>query len=362
MALFHTTVLDNQIKALPTVDTASGAIASFNTDLTENLVDVKCQILAKQASGTPSPVNPLPITTYTEMNVSACGKNFFPSLDTETKNNFTVTNNNGVLTLSGTASATTTFSKSFSLPAGNYNLCALNSVSAGTNYRMEITKDGNQVVNAYLNSVNRNVNFTLTEYSDLIFNFYVSYNTTGGNYTLSPQITLGSGAKLVFEPYNGTTSNIPFGQTVANGVLDITTGKLRVTHGIVDLGSLNWTNVSGYAHHFNAVSGVAFKPNLTTGICSCFQIVYTSYAGMGNYTLRIENGTLTVRDDDYTSPSDLQTALSGQKLISELNTPIEIQLDSITLQALLNENNIWCDTGDTEVKYLLSVGEALRQS
>ena len=46
MAYFHTTVLDNQIKALPTVDTASGSVATFDTDMTENLVSVIAEISA----------------------------------------------------------------------------------------------------------------------------------------------------------------------------------------------------------------------------------------------------------------------------------------------------------------------------
>lgn len=60
MAYFHTTVLDNQIKAMPTVSTASGAIANFDTDLTENLVSCVCEIpkATQSGSGTPSPTNP----------------------------------------------------------------------------------------------------------------------------------------------------------------------------------------------------------------------------------------------------------------------------------------------------------------
>lgn len=365
MAMFQIYALDEQIKALPTIDTASGSIASFDTDLTENLVEVKCQIVAKQASGTPSPSNPLPITTYTEMNVLHCGKNFLPSLDTETKNGFTVTNNNGVLTLSGTAGAITTFSKSFSLPAGNYNLCALNSVSAGTNYRMEITKDGNQVVNAYLNSVNRNANFTLTECSDLIFNFIVSYNTTGGNYTLSPQITLGSGVQLTFNPYNGTTANIPFGQTVANGVLDITSGKLDIIWSAVDLGSLTWTYDSTYNRFLSNAFNIDGLPSTRTMkcLCSCYQTISDGrpLAQVPNNSIYNGGGskTLIVHDNRFTVGTDFKTAVSGQYCTYKLETPIIIQLDSITLQALLNENNIWCDTGDTEVKFLLTVGKKI---
>ena len=44
MALYHTNVLDPQIKALPTVGTAQGSVASFETDMTENLVSCVCQL------------------------------------------------------------------------------------------------------------------------------------------------------------------------------------------------------------------------------------------------------------------------------------------------------------------------------
>ena len=50
MAMFHTNVLDNQIKALPTVSTASGSVANFTTDMQENLVSCVCQ-LPYRASG-----------------------------------------------------------------------------------------------------------------------------------------------------------------------------------------------------------------------------------------------------------------------------------------------------------------------
>ena len=69
MAYFPTKVLDNQIKALPTVGTASGSIATFETDMTENLVEVECEIVYNQASGTPSPSNPLPILTFDHLDL-----------------------------------------------------------------------------------------------------------------------------------------------------------------------------------------------------------------------------------------------------------------------------------------------------
>ena len=248
MAYFHTTVLDNQIKALPTVDTVSGSIATFDTDLTENLVSVKCQIVATQSgSGTPSPSNPRPITVYTSLNLSHSGSD-----------------------------------------------------------------------------------------------------------TSNPNVT-----------------NIPFGQTVANGVLDIGSGVLTVTHGYVDLSTLNYTTTVSRLFATSGVSSVIKKPNSTTTVGNIKSSIYfpiTSSAITGplggnpspDGAMAVNPaGTLYFNNVSITTVSDFQTAMNGIILVYELETPLTIQLDSITLQALLNENNIWCDTGDTEVKYLLTVGKKI---
>lgn len=244
MALFHTTVLDNQIKALPTVDTASGSIATFDTDLTENLVEVKCQIVATQSgSGTPSPSNPRPIQTYTSLNLSHSGSD-----------------------------------------------------------------------------------------------------------TSNPNVT-----------------NIPFGQTVANGVLDITTGKLAITHKMLTLNGTTerFTNVWGAETHGYAVYKTVSE--YARGNAICDKMVYSSESrsNMPLYSFGGRAGAITtmtfILPDTITSLSDANTWLQNNNLdiVYELATPYEIQLDSINLQALLNENNIWCDTGDTEVKYLLTVGKKI---
>lgn len=245
MAYFHTTVLDNQIKALPTVGEASGSIATFDTDMTENLVEVKCQIVATQGgSGTPSPSNPRPITTYTSLNLSHSGAD-----------------------------------------------------------------------------------------------------------TSNPNVT-----------------NIPFGQTVAKGLLNVGTGKLRVTDVDVDLGSLTWYK-AGNADIFYSL-GLGGNNKASEMLCEIYDyggafsgndVAYTA----GNLKVSVYTGLdhrIYIRDDDCwsMSTSDFANYLSGKKLVYELATPIEIQLDSITLQALLNENNVWCDTnGDTSVKFLLTVGKKI---
>ena len=74
MALFHTTVVDNQIKALDTIGSASGAIATFDTDRAENLINLEVAITATQSgSGTPSPSNPRTINGFSACNQSVNG-------------------------------------------------------------------------------------------------------------------------------------------------------------------------------------------------------------------------------------------------------------------------------------------------
>lgn len=367
MAYFHTTVLDEQIKALPTVDTASGSIASFNTDLTENLVDVKCQIVAKQASGTPSPVNPLPITTYTEMNVSATGKNILDNTLLYTYSNW----NRDLVTVGDYP--TNNVNRGYALPTKNgitYTISFGISADSFPTYLYLCKTDGVTSSRLYaLTSSSFNDNkYTFTADGSM---YYLRLGSTGSETNFNNQMALCSYAQLekgttatTYEPF-GTTANIPFGQTVANGVLDIGSGKLRVTHKIVDLGTLDWTyddtSFSSWAFFYADIPDRG--GDWDSGICSKYVLTSSRYARnedkVFNFTPYIGLTKVNIRDTAYTDAVTFKTAMNGAQLVYELATPIEIQLDSITLQALLNENNIWCDTGDTEVKFLLTVGKKI---
>ena len=234
MAYFHTTVLDEQIKALPTVDTASGSVATFDTDMTENLIEVVCDIQYSQASGTPTPDNPLPITTYTSLNLSHSGAD-----------------------------------------------------------------------------------------------------------TSNPNIT-----------------NIPFGQTVAKGTLNVTTGVLEITHGVVTFNNMGFTyNAQGFFDSYKSTIGA--KTNTTALlICSCY--AYASTTPYPDLSIYQSTNRIRIRDDNYNDVTSWLSAVGNNQVVFELETPITIQLSSTQITALLNENNIWCDTnGDTEVKYILSVGKTI---
>lgn len=67
--------LADAIYSILPVDTASGAIANFNTEIGADLVDCKAYIVASQSTGTPTPSNPLPISGYTGVTISVADEN-----------------------------------------------------------------------------------------------------------------------------------------------------------------------------------------------------------------------------------------------------------------------------------------------
>ena len=64
-------MINNALFDIMPVDTASGSIASFNTELAAPLVNVSINIVATGGNGTPD--NPNPINGYTEANITANG-------------------------------------------------------------------------------------------------------------------------------------------------------------------------------------------------------------------------------------------------------------------------------------------------
>ena len=226
--------VDNIILDIMPVDTASGAIATFDTELATPLVNVKCDITATGGNGTPD--NPVPINGYTEANITA----------------------------------------------------------------------------------------------------------------------------------NGDTVTIAFGQTVYGGVLDVTRGKLHVTHEIIDLGSLSWIYSSGTYSRFyssgiaNLVKAPETADTIPNMVASSYEVTSfrVAYQQQINNVIAIteassgSHGNINVVDNNYSDAVVFKTAVSGQTLAYELATPFDIDLTPEVISAIVGVNNVYSDTnGDTTVKF-----------
>lgn len=181
------------------------------------------------------------------------------------------------------------------------------------------------------------------------------------------QIELGSTA-TDYKPYNGQTATVNFGQTVYGGVADVTNGKVTLTHGIVDLGTLDWITedsvLSGLARvSQNQVIPLGAK-YLQTPICTQFEGVYTkSYVNFNNGEIGFSNSEqspfIRARSTEIVGKTNTQikALMSGVMLCYELATPIEITTTPENLTALSGQtNNVYSDTnGDTTVEYYIEV-------
>ena len=207
--------LKGDLTALLPVNTASGAIANFDTDLSLPLVDCKANIVASQASGTPTPSTPLPITGYSSANITRCGVN--------------------LVNIEGrTITSQTTVSANFIIKKGTYAFSADMTNNNAIEGRLRIVKVSNPniyVANLAIegNATSRKTNtFTLTE--DTLCYAVANGASAGYNFLFdNVQLELGS-TPSAYHAYNEQTYAIAFGQTVYGGVLDVTNGKLTVTH------------------------------------------------------------------------------------------------------------------------------------
>ena len=148
--------------------------------------------------------------------------------------------------------------------------------------------------------------------------------------------------------YNGTTHTIPLGQTVYGGTVDCVSGVLKISEA---KDTLTWGN---YLAEY-APTGVPFKRRT-------FQLSNNAVSGSGHsFTNCIDTynvGTPStvpfyyVYDNYFYAWLPLDTASDFSiELCYELQTPQTIQLTPTQVHALLGQNNVWTDCGDTSVTY-----------
>lgn len=348
------------------IKSASGNPCSFETRFPGKLKSLLCNIVAKGGGGTPQQENP--IVGYSEVNFTRCGKNLLPPYTLSNGGGITITSNNGTYIISGTTTAYYQIiaDTSFILKAGTYTL--KNNGNVDNNLVVQLRSvDG---LTTYASSSINSDTFTIN--ADTEVKFRMTFNN-GGSYsaTISPQLELGSTA-TEYEPYNGQTITLALGQTVYGGRLYFENGwKCEVTHGIYDLGDVNWYREQAGGYYRFRASGYTPIPDAkTTGgadesiICSCFveSPLPSSYNTLDN-AICVYNGMPIARCDAYTDAADFKTAMSGQKVTFTLATPFTIDLSSSDmLDAVAGKNNVFSDCGgDVEVEYYTDIAADIKE-
>lgn len=379
MAYFHTTVLDDLIKALPTVSTASGSIATFDTDMTENLIDVECDIQYSQAEGTPSPSNPLLIKIYNSLNLAHIGNTdkltYLQGLLNGTYGFVDLSSLSWSYQTSGERFVSAGIASLVKAPASNNDIANVACSILTTTYANNTTAGGldNSIA---ITSTSKNIVVKATSAGTTQAGIVAYLSGCGFIYELAtpatPTITMAEfNALLTAFGIDGSLYNVSFGQTVAKGKFNLTTGVLDITHGIkifTGASGENWNKHESIASWFyidNQIDGYMNGAESDFQFCNVGEQTkydYVTSLANGHFAYGSSNKRFVFKNTDYTETADFKTWLSNNNMqvVYRLPSPLTVQLDSKTITALLNENNIWCDTnGNTSVKYILSVGKAI---
>ena len=194
-----------------------------------------------------------------------------------------------------------------------------------------------------------------------LVNCSVGITATGGNGTPDNPNPI-NGYTEANITANGDTVTVAFGQEVYGGVLDVTRGKLHVTHYYKSIGDLNWSYNSGYGFYTSKDSSLwgDYNPQgiANTEIANLKCDIYETdnyqnvTGGITNFHIAQGLTYMAISDNRYTDAATFKTAMSGHYIAYELNTPFDIDLTPEVVSAVVGENNVYSDTnGDTTVKF-----------
>ena len=335
-------------------NTASGAIATFDTSLALPLQDCTIAINAVQESGTPTPSSPKLISGFTGANVVSVsdyasyfkgvydGTYGFVDLSTLTwssvsRTGFDLWTTTG---LSSLAKAPTSNSNPFNGISSEYTISDYNTVN-GTNTPNAIALRINGTM--YLNNGS-----SVTPPSGYLI--YELATPTTPSITTAQFNTL----KTAFN-IGGSVVNVTWqteAGTIYGGSLDVTTGVLTVNNYAVDMGALTYTSpTTGVLQVTKTViqTVTGYEPKRTnTSFCAC-------------EIFELANNTNDFRFYSNEDPNDAPTTFNGYKIVYELATPIIYQLTPTQINAIVaggakTTNNVFTDTnGDTSVVYACSL-------
>lgn len=337
--------------------TVTGAIVHVTdadeAPLVRCLVDITPQ---QSGTGTPSPENVRPISGWDEVETAVSGKNLLKNeRTTVTLGGVTFTvNEDKSVTANGTATQNVYFL---------LNTSRKIEAKAGVTYRLTGCPSGGSsgyiIYNDSHGMSDSGSGSTYTPTADDEWDFFIRIvnGTAVNNVLFKPMLRVKqTGDNDEYEPYNGTINTTTLGRTVYGGTLDVVSGELKVTHGFIDLGTLNWSLYNG---KFVAALPLSkrYSPNATiNALCSNYP-VYPAQSSVGHdvdkslwisYSATPE---LYVQDSTYADAASFKTAMSGVQLGYELATPQTYTLTGQEVSAMYGENYIWANSGDIEITY-----------
>ena len=362
----------------PHEETASGAVATFKTDvpkLKECVVSIEP---VQEGSGDPSPDNVRPISGWSEAKVTGTGKNFAilsqQILDNDrTQNGITwKATSKSSFHVSGTATGSSFLTVGYGVTSPY-----LRFLKAGT-YTVSCNFPANCSVYIYGFAIGSGATSTTTLVSGVRANSPRTFTITD-DWMINIQAQIASGVTIddeinvqvepgttasVYEAYRGVTVTIDLDGTRYGGMLNVLTGVLMVDRAsIIYDGSENWMTYS--PDNYDSFCFLVFNNNKAIGsfksICDQYKNVSVSWGADGNGKYGVYSDHATLPRLYFRPPYDgFEKTVTAWKewlstnplqLVCDLATPFTVQLTPAQLRAIKGQNNIFADCGDVAVKY-----------
>lgn len=363
----------------PHIETASGGVASFKTDMATKLKGCKVYFSpVQEGSGDPSPDNVRPITGWDGVTIWRTGKNLVNVQDMKDTYPWSSSPSYKSYCLFVGANKTVTVSCASALPSGKefYLILSGNAEQKDKSqgywmYHSSVPILNHDTVTVTVDS-NGYLYITLLASNIGLSNFY--------DYILDNQFQVEYGnISTDYEPYSGTTLTIPFPQTIYGGYVDLMKGEVVETW---NSKTIDGTNIQDYAG--NGYNGtqctnryLTFVPNSSqsyqtnTAISNYLESKkYSIWSNAnnypncftinGNYQLHVcfLNDIVGITSDDSntvkTNKIKAYLVEHPMQLVYPLKTADmgHYSLTPQTIKALKGINNIFSDTnGNVEVKF-----------
>ena len=337
-------------------ESASGSIAHFEDGADTVPIDSGLFYFNPvQASGTPTPSSPLPITGHTGINIYKTKTNMFSPekcvLDSDNSSvyisdgwlYFKTGGTNGIrynfktnqqITLSGTFKSASSSS---------------NVIRIRARYTDGTTADLFQYTT---NDTDEHYLSGTTTSGKTVLYLYSAYTNSATSMCKDVKLELGTTA-TPYEAYVGTTYPVSWTShgTVYGGYYNSKTGELWKTYEIKNLSTLTW---SDYGNNTFYAECVGKKAGMTNLLMSEYSYFSGTYANMTDNTFKGANSNayIYVKDNRYSTASDFSENVTAQ-VVYELATPVLVGIiDPTKITTYEGVNNIWNDGGGvSEVGY-----------
>ena len=343
--------------------TKSGSIVEYEDSVGGVPInDLVAEITPIQASGTPSPTNPLPISGYTEGVITRCGKNL-ANLSTVDAVNFSLSD--------GVISNTQTDSRSyfaFQLQTFNGNsllaTVASSSISSTGIFSAQFTIPSGTVFDSLRikhsgSQRDFRLNFPFRKTGTFTISFNVTSvdpTTVGGLSFKDVQVEIGTAT--TYEPYQATTQTVQFNQTVYGGTWKASQGKVVDKYAEFTIPTITSFSISsGHKYKSNTISDMESAPQRAGDLYSA---ILTYNGALGDYFNIYHTGIYAVIGvpDNYTV-EEYNQEIAGTKIYYPLATPTEINVEAVNFTAREGTNNIFANTGNLTAKFYKSTVDNL---